>query len=268
MEWSLLKVRQIVRSSMDAGKTVIAFSISWTGSHAGSGEMPILTKNAVSYSMADLVGTWQGNSIASGPGTPWWERGTMTIKPDGTFMASTSYNDGSQGKAISGTFTISPEGAITFPDSTVVISIDADKTVMVWTDTWTHGFPGSTEIKVLTKMATQVSSACAATLDKKLLLNIPYLSYVTGTLSLWADLLYEFNPTYPTLIPFKLTNGGILNNPSFLCAASTLSNDLKIHIPDVLFPDGITHLWVDLEYSLTLSIGGNFYWVVSNYGIL
>jgi len=109
-------------------------------------------------------------------------------------------------------------------------------------------------------------TACTATLDGNLLLHIPYLSYGNGALSLWADLLYEFNPTYPTLIPFKLTNYAIINDPSFSCTASTLASDLTIHIPDVLFPDGVTHIWVDLAYSPALSTGGNFYWVVSNYG--
>ena len=75
------------------------------------------------------------------------------------------------------------------------------------------------------------TTACTATLDSNLLLHIPYLSYVnpiSETLSLWADLVYEPNSVYPTWIPFKM--------------------------------------WVDMEYSLVLSVDGNFYWVVTNYG--
>jgi hypothetical protein len=60
---------------------------------------------------------------------------------------------------------------------------------------------------------------------------------------------------------------GLVNNLSFSCAASTLSGDI-LHIPDVLFPDGITHYWVDFQYSLTLSTAGNAYYLVANYGIL
>jgi hypothetical protein len=114
-------------------------------------------------------------------------------------------------------------------------------------------------------------TACTATLDGTLSLHVTDLSYAnpsTGTLLLWTDFVYYPNPSYPTLIPFKLTNYAIINNPSFSCAASTLSSSLAIHIPDVLLPDGITHLWVDLEYSPALSIDGNFYWVVSNYGAI
>ena len=112
-------------------------------------------------------------------------------------------------------------------------------------------------------------TACTATINGILLLHMPYLSYVnpvSGTLSLWAELLYEFNPTYPTLLPFKLTNAAFVNNPSFSCSASTLSSELNIHLPDVLLPDGSTHLWVNLEYDIALSANGNNYWVVTNYG--
>ena len=109
-------------------------------------------------------------------------------------------------------------------------------------------------------------TACTANLNASLQLHIPYLSYNNANLSLSTDFVYDPNPSYPTLIPFKLTYYAILNNPSFSCAASTLSSNLTIHIPDVLFPDGVTHIWVDLTYNPALSTGGNFYWVVSNYG--
>ncbi len=94
------------------------------------------------------------------------------------------------------------------------------------------------------------------------------------TTTLWADLVYESNPMYPTLILFKYITAGIINNSSLIneyssmCMASTLSGDLKIHIPDVLLPNGSTHLWVDLEYDPALSTNGNLYFLVTNYGIL
>jgi Protein of unknown function (DUF1566)/Viral BACON domain len=107
-------------------------------------------------------------------------------------------------------------------------------------------------------------TACTATIDGNLLLHIPYL--LSGTLSRWADLVNVFDPT---LILFKLTNYGIIENPSFSCKASTLSGDFKIiHIPDVLLPDGITHLWVDLEYSQAFSTDTNVYFEVKSYGII
>jgi phosphatidylethanolamine-binding protein (PEBP) family uncharacterized protein len=112
------------------------------------------------------------------------------------------------------------------------------------------------------------STECMATLDKNLLLHIPYLSYndpKSGASSLWANFVYEFNSKYPTLITYKYVNAGTINNPSYLCAASTLSSDLKIHIPDIVLPDGITHLWIDLEYEPTLSTKGNAYFLVTGY---
>jgi N-acetylneuraminic acid mutarotase len=109
-------------------------------------------------------------------------------------------------------------------------------------------------------------SACTANLNASLQLHVPYLSYNNGAMTLSADFTYNPDPSYPTLIPFKLSNYAILNNPYFSCTASTLSDDLTIHIPDLLLLDGITHLWVDLEYSPVLSTDGNFYWVVTDYG--
>jgi hypothetical protein len=60
----------------------------------------------------------------------------------------------------------------------------------------------------------------------------------------------------------------VINDPSFSCVASTLYSDFKIHIPDLLLPDGITHIWTDLEYSSALSTDGNAYFVVTNYGVV
>ncbi len=88
-----------------------------------------------------------------------------------------------------------------------------------------------------------------------------------GTVSFWANFVYEFNPTYSTLILFKYLNSGI-NNPPYPCAGSTLSGDLKIHIPDVLLPDGSTHLWLDMEYSQANSTEVNAYFLVTNHGVV
>ena len=114
-------------------------------------------------------------------------------------------------------------------------------------------------------------TACTATIDGNSLLHIPYLSYIdpaSETLSFLADLVNEVNPTYPMLILFKLTNLKVIENPSFSCAASTLSSDFKIHIPDVMLPDEITHLWVDMEYFPALSTDENTYFEVKKLGVV
>jgi hypothetical protein len=46
----------------------------------------------------------------------------------------------------------------------------------------------------------------------------------------------------------QLTNHAI-QSEIFMCKSSTLSDDLMIHIPDVLLPDGIIRMWVYLAYS-------------------
>jgi hypothetical protein len=110
-----------------------------------------------------------------------------------------------------------------------------------------------------------------ATLDGNLLLHAPYLSNAnptSGNQLYWADFVYEFDPIHPAMVIFKWTNIGIITDPSYLCATSTFTDDLKIHIPDVLFPDGITHLWLDMEYSPALSAEGNVSFIATDFGVI
>ena len=111
------------------------------------------------------------------------------------------------------------------------------------------------------------SSACTATLDGTLSLHIPYLSAVVlaQTLYLSAEFVLDINAVNPQLA-FKLTSAGFLSNPDISCSPSTLSGDLKIRIPDLLLPDGVTHLWIEMEYDPVRSGNGNFYWNVVDYG--
>jgi hypothetical protein len=86
----------------------------------------------------------------------------------------------------------------------------------------------------------------------------------------WADFVYEYNPMYPVLIIFKMTNAAMLTTYGYECEKekSTLSDDLKIHIPGLLLADGITHLSVDMEYSPAFSTNGNTCFVVVKYGVV
>ena len=120
----------------------------------------------------------------------------------------------------------------------------------------------------------QAPTGCTATLDGNLMLHIPVLSYrnpVWAAPSFWTYFVYEYNPTYPALILFKMTNAGVITAPTFSCKTteiSTLSDDFKIHIPNVLLADGITRLSVDMEYSPAFSTNGNTYFVVTKYGVV
>jgi hypothetical protein len=107
------------------------------------------------------------------------------------------------------------------------------------------------------------------------MLHIPALSYLDpywGAPSFWAYFVYEYNPTYPALILFKMTNAGIITAPTLSCKTSeisTISNELiKIHIPGLLLADGITCLSVDMEYSPAFSTNGNTCFVVTKYGLV
>ncbi len=140
------------RAVMDSGKTVIVGTSTWSNVYPGTTQIVVWTKKAASYSIADLVGTWESNSLASGPGAPWWERSTMTVNADGTFTATAIDSDGSPAN-ISGTLSISSGGILTIqgnPDG-IQGSMDSGKTVMAWTGTWDSGSVGTTEIKVFTK---------------------------------------------------------------------------------------------------------------------
>jgi hypothetical protein len=119
----------------------------------------------------------------------------------------------------------------------------------------------------------QAPTGCTATLDGSLMLHIPALSYLNpywGAPSFWAYFVYEYNPAYPALILFKMTNAGIITAPTFSCKTSEIStlDDLKIHIPGLLLADGITRLSVDMEYSPAFSTNGNTCFVVTKYGVV
>jgi hypothetical protein len=110
---------------------------------------------------------------------------------------------------------------------------------------------------------------CEATINEDLLLHISYITYsnpITGSGLLWADFVYVPNPM---VLYFKITNYGNTTrppNPFWACTTSTLINS-KIHVPDVILPKG-NHLWMDLEFSPSLSNDGNFYFVVTDFGEL
>ena len=76
-----------MQCSMDAGKTVFVCTDTWTGGTApGTAEMYVFTKIGPAYAQADLAGTWNLNSIASGSDAPWWMRALLTIDNTGSLF--------------------------------------------------------------------------------------------------------------------------------------------------------------------------------------
>jgi len=145
-------------SFMDADKSVMV----GTSAAAPTGQdvlLRVFTKKGASYSMADLAGTWQVHSLASGPGAPWWERMTTTVSPNGKFTSSGTTNSGGVDNG-SGTFSISPGGVISLVTKgkhgtryhTVVGVMDATKKVFVGTSTWVGNTdPGTADLFIGTK---------------------------------------------------------------------------------------------------------------------
>ncbi|MBI5590241.1 MAG: DUF1566 domain-containing protein [Deltaproteobacteria bacterium] len=106
-----------------------------------------------------------------------------------------------------------------------------------------------------------------AAIDENLLLHVPIIQDKSYTL-FWVDFAYDYNPMYPAIIIFKLTNYGIVGEPGkWIGTAATLKADFNIHIQDVLLPDGSTRLTMDLIYSSALSTDENAYFVVTDYEV-
>jgi hypothetical protein len=119
----------------------------------------------------------------------------------------------------------------------------------------------------------QMPTVCTATLDGNLLIHIPDLASLMDwwyAPAYWADFVYDYNPTYPALIIFKMTNLTMLPvyRPECVKEKSTYSDDFKIHIPGLLLADGITRLSVDMEYISGISTNGNTCFVVTKYEVV
>lgn len=143
-----LSVAGLAEGALDAGRTVFALTNTWTGFAAGTTELSLGVKLGASYVPADVAGTWELYSLATGPGAPWWSRGQITIAANGSYSGTQSRSDGSSGP-MSGTMTLASDGTLTRAGSTTARgSLDAGRSVMLWTDTWTSGSPGTSEIFV------------------------------------------------------------------------------------------------------------------------
>jgi len=134
-------------SFLNTGET-ITVGTNGAANTADDASLLVFTKQTTSYSINNLVGTWQGNGLASGPGAPWWENDTLTINQDGTCSFVWDASNGSSGSE-NGTVSISSGGVITLNvGSTASGVIDANMTVMVFTNTWSDG--ATQEIKIFT----------------------------------------------------------------------------------------------------------------------
>jgi len=151
---------------MAANKSVIAGVATWSAGSPGTTQMILLTRRADSYQMSDLEGTWYVHSLASGPGMPWWEHGSVTVSADGSFHGMVrEYKRDLQ--ELSGQFQIDPNGVVTLTGAPqdprengfVALHMSADKNVIAAVHTWSGGYPGTTELKIFTRQAKSYSTA-------------------------------------------------------------------------------------------------------------
>lgn len=127
-------------------------------SHGEAAGIFTALRKAGEYSAPELEGAWKVNILISGPSAPWWERGALTVDSSGDFTASTADMYGDPGYLnFGGTLGLSTEGRVSMPIFPTLEGVmDADKTVIVWTDTWSDG---STELAVLTRQADSYSAS-------------------------------------------------------------------------------------------------------------
>jgi len=207
-----------------------------------------LSVNPTSRAVAKDAGTTTFSVSNTGTGIMPW---TAAVTSGGSWLSITSGSSGTD----TGTITCSFDANTSLSSRIATIRVTA------------NGAEGNPMDVMVTQAATPQTD-CTATLDKNFSLHIPYITY--GTLLLWADFVYEYNPMYPTLIIFNLTNTAMLTIYRYECEKeeSTLSDDFKIHIPGLLLADGITRLSVDMEYSPAFSTNGNTCFVVAKYGVV
>jgi len=136
---------------MDISKTVIVCTDTWDTYTAF---MLTMVKKGDAYTINDLTGSWFVNALASGPGSPWWERGPVTIRSDGSFTGKIEDYEGTTSNMAgsAGTFSISSDGIINISgvgDDEFRCAINSAKTVFICTGTWQDG---TTEMKIVTRL--------------------------------------------------------------------------------------------------------------------
>ncbi len=129
---------------MDISKTVIVCTDTWDTYTAF---MLTMVKKGDAYTIDDLTGSWFVNALASGPGSPWWERGPVTIRSDGSFTGKIEDYDGTTSNMSggAGTFSISSDGIINISgvgDDEFRCAMNSAKTVFICTGTWQDGTTG------------------------------------------------------------------------------------------------------------------------------
>lgn len=120
---------------LDSGKTLIVRTD--TKQDTPIDRIGVFVKTADSYSLADAVGTWEENCLASSTAHSYWRRATITVKPSGSFTYAGTDSDGNPQSA-SGNLSLSTTGVLTCTtctDSDMRMVMDSGKSVLMLTET-------------------------------------------------------------------------------------------------------------------------------------
>jgi Viral BACON domain len=241
---------QSVRDCAGAQPIVVTVGQIVTGKNFRLDSGGALSVSPASRDVAKETGTTIFTVSNTGGGTMPW---TASVTSVGSWLAITSTVSGTDTGTINCSFTANA-------------STSARTGTIRVTASGATGSPVDVTVK-------QMPTVCTATLDGNLMIHIPVLASLMDwwwAPAYWADIVYEYNPTYPALIIFKMTNLTMLPvyRPECVKEESTYSDDFKIHIPGLLLADGITRLSVDMEYSPAFSTNGNTCFVAVKYGVV
>ncbi len=106
----------------------------------------------------DFSGAWNFNSFLSGPGAPWWERGTVTVASDGTFTGTGIQSTGASA-SLAGSFSTPSNGivmSLNGQSSTAQCMTDSTYSTLTCTATLSDG---SSNLMILTRQPSSPSLA-------------------------------------------------------------------------------------------------------------
>lgn len=121
-------------------------------------ELFVMTKRQGSFATADFAGTWTLASLLSGPGSPLWSRGSISVASNGTFNGTATTSQGA-GDDLSGKLALSSVGGISCVQNcapTMLGSMDSGKSVAAVTDTMDDG---SSELMVVLERGASYSTS-------------------------------------------------------------------------------------------------------------
>ncbi|MGC9194339.1 MAG: fibronectin type III domain-containing protein [Syntrophobacteraceae bacterium] len=186
-----------------------------------------IAAQAQTYSFS---GTWNYNDFITGPGSPWWERGTLTVTQSGTFTGSGTESTGASDSP-SGSFTVSSSGivmALNGQFSNGLCMSDSTNSMLTCTATLPNG---SSDLIILSQQSTSTSLAnLAGTWQGSVLSSGPTASWAKVSQTINAN--GTFTGTYTksdgttssTSGTLSITPLGVVTCASGACLDSTFAS--------------------------------------------